>query len=1153
MAQQRSNNSRGTVKCNSSHTCGSNAAQEAKIPAVGSWAQIGTVWSYIKNLTNTGVAWWWPNQAPGRLWPRPIAEQAHAVQAAVLLACKQAANICSHPSSGCKSLTDDIDGGNEISSDKPSSSSTKEEPREGQPRQQHKGITPGVGPAAAAAAVCASVTTAAAAATRCCDLAAQRETGESFYFRVNGVPIYAKGANLIPLHILSTAVTAEDVAELLESAAAANMNMIRVWGGGLYQLDGLYDAADKLGVLVWQEAMFACSPYPRGPGFLSNVQAEITEQILRLGSHPSIAVWGGNNEIEASMEWYAETKSNLALFAVDYESLFVETIGRLVNQMLPGAPWVDSSPSNGHIMVDDASQHSRAQSTALPSPYSRPPAQDTGQHQAGQLEDPHNGAAIAAAEQTVAATQQTVAVAEEAVPAEEQAKNSLGHPAADSLAAGSVPAGAMAIAASVGGGRVSADSAPVKRWGNSQNPKYGDVHFYNYKDDCQDWRTYPAARFISEYGWQSYPSWATYSVATAAEDWFLTANMTEFRQRHPNGTLEMLAQLQRRFNLPTSWQQLLHASQHNCSASSKAHAANSTQSMSQPNGRSSNSRNSNCVHSLAFWCKVAPYLEFSLQHMQRIVNSVIPLQTVYRKAHWFAESHSNMSDGDSAVAASTSASLDNVAARTQVSTNASSSPNNDMQHYVYLTQLQQLLCYETAISYWRRLRANSTVLTMGVLYWQLNDVWAGASWSSVDYGRVWKPLHYSVKRLFADVSLSIQQHVDRDSLQVYIVSDVLQPVNACVTIRMLSLHATLGSCAVSSSSNHTTSRQQQAQSQPQSATCGAASTQASSANSTEPWVLHKQVIPVNVPAASAVKAWSGSSKNLLAAAPDCSSSSCYVHVLLDAGGFKQQEVTVWLAPFSSLQLQNPTIQLTGFRYMPPEANGSFKGNVSAGAATAGTTGSAMHPSGSSKAVAAAAATSAAELAAIGGRSRSQVRDGAVAMTVSTDRVAAYTVWELLPHEQPQQQRRRHKTAVSVLQGYFSDNAVTLHPCEPRRIQYVLRHGVLGACEQHQHQAGIRSRYDTSIQLSKQQGDQQQQQQQEDVQHLDTPAAASHSSKGVDRRNVLETGLQHGIAETDVDSASGGQQHASKSAGDYLAALLRQQLSVSSLYDHQQFH
>ena len=120
--------------------------------------------------------------------------------------------------------------------------------------------------------------------------------GESFYFKVNDVSVYMKGANYIPQNSMQNKVTDAHYETLLNDVVAANMNMLRVWGGGIYENDIFYDLCDEKGILVWQDFMFACAMYPGDNDYLENVTLEAKQQVKRLQNHASIALWCGNNE-----------------------------------------------------------------------------------------------------------------------------------------------------------------------------------------------------------------------------------------------------------------------------------------------------------------------------------------------------------------------------------------------------------------------------------------------------------------------------------------------------------------------------------------------------------------------------------------------------------------------------------------------------------------------------------------------------------------------------------------------------------------------------------------------------------------------------------------------------------------------------------------
>jgi len=128
--------------------------------------------------------------------------------------------------------------------------------------------------------------------------------GLSFYLKVNGIPVFCKGADWIPCDALDARQTPEKYADLLGSAREANFNMIRVWGGGAYEKDAFYELCDKLGLLVWQDFMFACATYPWNDDFAAEVKAEAEHQVKRLRDHASIALWCGDNECTGALHWF---------------------------------------------------------------------------------------------------------------------------------------------------------------------------------------------------------------------------------------------------------------------------------------------------------------------------------------------------------------------------------------------------------------------------------------------------------------------------------------------------------------------------------------------------------------------------------------------------------------------------------------------------------------------------------------------------------------------------------------------------------------------------------------------------------------------------------------------------------------------------------
>ncbi len=178
------------------------------------------------------------------------------------------------------------------------------------------------------------------------------EWGRGLTCEVNGRAVFAKGANWIPVDALPSRWTDKTITARLEDAAAAHMNMIRVWGGGRYESDHFYRECDRLGLLVWQDFMFSCALYPSAPWFLEEVAAEVEHQVRRLAGHACLALFCGNNEDLGAIGWFEESRAHPQRSVVDYDRLNEGTIGRIVRSIDGPGRWWPSSPSGG---VDDFS------------------------------------------------------------------------------------------------------------------------------------------------------------------------------------------------------------------------------------------------------------------------------------------------------------------------------------------------------------------------------------------------------------------------------------------------------------------------------------------------------------------------------------------------------------------------------------------------------------------------------------------------------------------------------------------------------------------------------------------------------------------------------------------------------------------------------
>lgn len=279
--------------------------------------------------------------------------------------------------------------------------------------------------------------------------------GKSFTIRVNGAPVFMKGANYIPSDSFLPRITSERYRWLLQSAVDANMNMLRVWGGGIYEDDRFYDACDELGILVWQDFMFSCSMYPGAEDFVANVREEAIQNVQRLRNHPSIAVWAGNNEIEAAWRgWGWQQKFQLSRAAQerigeDYKRMFHELLPRVVAENDPGRFYTRSSPSAN----DD---------------------------------------------------------------------------------------------------RIPADT-----------PGFGDMHYWGVWHAERPYTEYATniSRFMSEYGFQSFPEMSTVARYAPPEDWRINSPAMLAHQRHPRGNELIRAYMERDFRTPKDFGSFLYLSQ----------------------------------------------------------------------------------------------------------------------------------------------------------------------------------------------------------------------------------------------------------------------------------------------------------------------------------------------------------------------------------------------------------------------------------------------------------------------------------------------------------------------------------------------------------------------------------------------------------------
>jgi beta-mannosidase len=277
------------------------------------------------------------------------------------------------------------------------------------------------------------------------------EGGKGMVFSVNGRDIFAKGANWIPLDAFMGRLTRERYEQLLQYVMDANMNMLRVWGGGLYEKEDFYELCDEKGILLWQDCMFSCSMYPSDRAFLASVEAELRYQVPRLHDHPSLALWCGNNEDLGAISWYEESAKNRDRYVIDYDRLNEGVVGKVIKELDPGRTWWPSSPSAGE----------------------------------GDFSD------------------------------------------------------------------------------NWHSDKRGDMHFWSVWHEGRSFEEYYSIkpRFVSEFGYQSFPSLSTVATYAQPSMWNLTSVEMEHHQKNPRGNSIIIENFSRYYRFPTSFEQMLYLSQ----------------------------------------------------------------------------------------------------------------------------------------------------------------------------------------------------------------------------------------------------------------------------------------------------------------------------------------------------------------------------------------------------------------------------------------------------------------------------------------------------------------------------------------------------------------------------------------------------------------
>lgn len=363
--------------------------------------------------------------------------------------------------------------------------------------------------------------------------------GESFEFNVNGVSIFAMGANYIPEDSLLPRRSPQRTEKLIKDCVEANFNCIRVWGGGYYPDDYFFDLCDKYGLIVWQDFMFACAVYEMTDEFAENIKQEAIDNIKRIRHHACLGIWCGNNEME--LAWVEWNFPKTAKLRTDYIKQFEILLSQLVKELDPNTFYWPASPSSG-----------------------------------GGFEDPNN-------------------------------------------------------------------------------ENVGDVHYWDVWHGLKpftDYRNY-YFRFVSEFGFQSFPSLKTIKSFTLPEDRNIFSYVMEKHQKNAGANGKILYYLSENFKYPKDFDSLL-----------------------------------------------------------------------------------------------------------------------------YTSQVLQGIAIKYGVEHWRRHRGRC----MGAIYWQLNDCWPVASWSSIDYFGRWKALHYFAKRFFAPVLLSAKE--EGTEVELHLSNEKMEPVSGTIAWKL---------------------------------------------------------------------------------------------------------------------------------------------------------------------------------------------------------------------------------------------------------------------------------------------------------------------------------------------------------------------------------